>query len=64
MSQDEQILAMLERGELVTPYTVYLRTGSLACHSRISELRERGYDIVCAVVREGRTKHGVYRLVK
>lgn len=64
MSQCEAVLAMLERGELVTPRTVYAATGSLACHSRIAELRERGHDILCAVVREGRTKHGVYRLVK
>ena len=63
-SQEDQILQMLEDGDLVTPRTVYFRTGSLACHSRISALRERGNDILCAVVREGRSKHGVYRLVK
>lgn len=63
MSQCDLILNHLLKGYPVTPLVAYELTGSLACHSRISELRERGYHIDCNVHHDGRTKYGVYTLV-
>ena len=45
MSQSAQILAHLEAGNTITPADAYARFGTLALHSRIAELRERGYDV-------------------
>ena len=61
-SQCEKILEMLRAGDVVTPFTIYDRAGSLAGHSRIAELRERGHDIICTVKREGVKKWGEYSL--
>ena len=63
-SQCDLVLEMLKRGEQVTPATVHERTGSYAAHSRISELREQGYDIGCTIKRNGRSKWGEYFLIK
>lgn len=63
MTQCESILAALQRGETVTPASAYALCGTLACHSRIAELRERGHDIECELVKteSGKTV-GSYKL--
>ncbi len=63
-SQTDQVLAMLQSGMIVTPASIYEQTGSLAGHSRISELRDRGFDIRCTVRHRGRVKWGEYRLAQ
>lgn len=63
MTQCESILAALQRGETITPASAYALCGTLACHSRISELRERGHDIECELVKTASGKTvGSYRL--
>ena len=64
ISQCDLVLEMLQRGEQVTPATVHERTGSYAAHSRISELRERGWEITCTIRRNGHSKYGDYFLIK
>ena len=64
ISQCEAILAHLRSGRTITPAEAYGLCGTLACHSRIAELRERGYDIRCDLVQVPSGKHvGCYRLV-
>jgi hypothetical protein len=63
MSQADQLLAVMERGEEMTPAKAYAICGTLACHSRMSELRERGLVIECRIVTDGRRRWGSYRLV-
>jgi len=46
MTQCESVLAHLKRGEALTPLTAFQLYGTLALHSRISELREQGIMIV------------------
>jgi hypothetical protein len=43
MSQTDRILAHLEAGNTITPAEAYAMVGSLALHSRIAEIRERGF---------------------
>jgi len=62
MSQCAKLLDTMRRGEVITPLRAFQLTGSLACHSRMAELRERGHDIVCTVKREGSKKYGEYAL--
>lgn len=45
MSQTARILAHLEAGNTITPAEAYAMVGSLALHSRIAEIRERGYAV-------------------
>ncbi len=45
MSQNEAIIQHLEAGNTITPAEAYTLCGSLALHSRISELRHQGYRI-------------------
>lgn len=63
-SQCEQILAAMKAGEVITPLRAFQLTGSLACHSRIAELREAGNTIICTIKSEGRKRYGEYRLLK
>ena len=62
-SQADQLLAVMQRGEEMTPAKAYAICGTLACHSRMSELRERGLVIECRIVTNGRKRWGSYRLV-
>jgi len=62
MTQAEAILERLERGETVTPRLAYELTGSLACHSRIAELRARGHRIRCTIRSDGGKRWGEYTL--
>ena len=64
MSQSSTILGMLQRGERVTALSVFRRCGCLTLHSRASELRARGHKIGCIVMAKGRSRVGVYYLVK
>ena len=45
MSQTATILAHLEAGNTITPAEAYAMCGSLALHSRIAEIRDRGYAV-------------------
>lgn len=63
MSQADALLERLMRGETVTPRLAYELTGSLACHSRIAELRALGYRIECRIRSGGGRRWGEYRLV-
>ena len=60
MSQAATILAHLLAGESITPLRALELTGSIAMHSRASELRSWGFVIDCEVRHEGRRKYGVY----
>lgn len=51
MSQCGNILAHLQAGNTLTPAEAYSKFGTLALHSRIAELRERGFPIDCRLVR-------------
>jgi hypothetical protein len=63
MSQCEAILAHLEEGNTITPAEAYALCGTLALHSRIAELRDRGYRIDCELVKTPSGKHvGRYTL--
>lgn len=62
MSQNAIILSALLRGESITPARAFELCGSYACHSRIAELRERGYSIDCRMESDGRRRWGVYSL--
>jgi len=50
MSQCEAILQHLQAGNTLTPAQAYALCGTLACHSRISELRQQGHDIHCELI--------------
>lgn len=63
MSQADALLAILLRGETVTPAIAFQVVGSLACHSRMAELRERGYPVECTIKTDGKRRWGEYRLV-
>lgn len=64
MSQCGALLERLLAGATITPRLAYDLTGSLACHSRIAELRSRGYRIECTIVSDGTRRWGEYRLVQ
>lgn len=65
-SQCESILARLrERAGQWVPMPELCRvSGAYACHSRISDLRARGYEIEQQSTRAGRTVKSAYRLVR
>ncbi len=62
MTQCEQVLELLKRGETITPAVAYERFGILAMHSRAAELREQGYDVVCRIQTGNGRRWGVYSL--
>jgi hypothetical protein len=63
MTQCEAILFHLEAGNTITPVEAYALCGTLALHSRIAELRGRGYRIDCELVEVPSGKHvGRYSL--
>lgn len=63
-TQCDQILRRLQTspGQWVGIPDLYAVSGSYVIHSRISNLRERGYDIDHKNVRAGRQCHSYYRL--
>ena len=62
MSQNQAILQHLEAGNTITPAEAYALCGSLALHSRISELRHAGYRIDGEMRRENGKNFGEYWL--
>ena len=62
LSQCDAILAYLQAGYAISPALAYDLFGTLACHSRISELRGRGHRIECRIVRRGGKQFGQYTL--
>lgn len=64
MSQCDQILKRLQAGKTITPADAWERLGVAVLHSRISELRGRGYKINCKMIRHGRSRWGQYSLVR
>ena len=64
MSQTKQILALLKKGDTITPYRAFADFGCLAMHSRASELRDMGYDVRCRIVSKNGRRWGEYKLVK
>ena len=62
MSQNEKILKHLEKGRTITPLQAFRLCGTLALHSRVSELRQRGHNIVGWMKYRGFKKWGVYKL--
>lgn len=58
-SHDSDILAALQRGDVLTPAIAHERWGVLALHSAIARLRKRGHNIPCKMV----NGHGEYKLV-
>ena len=51
MSQCDAILGFLQSGKTLTPLDAYLMFGTLSLHSRAAELRGRGFDITCKLVK-------------
>lgn len=62
MSQCAAILEYLEAGNTITPAEAFTRFGTLALHSRIAELRERGVAIDCEIVRLNGKNVGRYSM--
>ena len=62
LSQCDAILAYLQAGYAISPALAYDLFGTLACHSRISELRGRGHRIKCRIVRRNGKQFGQYTL--
>ena len=60
MSQSAQILAHLEAGNTITPAQAYDLYGTLALHSRIAELRRKGYRIDGEMRSDGTHRWGEY----
>lgn len=64
-SQCDVILASLSRtpGKWIGMLTLHQLSGSMAVHSRISELRARGHTIEQKSRKVGRMIHSSYRLI-
>ena len=62
MSQSANIWAHLEAGGTLTPLEAFQKFGTLALHSRIRELRERGHDIETEMITVGNKRVGKYSM--
>ena len=62
MSQTDAILKHLEAGNTVTPLSAQRLCGTLALHSRIAEIRGRGYAIDMAMRSANGSRWGEYWL--
>lgn len=62
MSQCAAILEWLEAGNTLTPAEAYEKFGTLALHSRISELRAEGWNIVMHIRTGNGKRWGEYQL--
>jgi len=64
MSQANKILNVLidHPGEYVAMPKLANAANCFAVNSRVSDLRERGYDIECKLEREGHICHSYYKL--
>lgn len=63
-SQADVLLEHLLRGETITPMRAFELTGSMACHSRMAELRDRGHRIDCKIASGNGRRWGCYTLVR
>ena len=63
MSQADDLLAVMERGEVMTPAKAFAICGTYACHSRMAELRQRGLLIECRIRTGNGKRWGEYRLL-
>lgn len=64
MSQETVILAHLKAGHRITPASAYELCGTLALHSRISDLRKAGHDISGKIITQNGKRHGEYWLAQ
>ena len=62
LSQCDAILIYLQSGYSISPALAYDLFGTLACHSRIAELRGRGHVIPCVMVSRNGKRYGQYSL--
>ena len=62
VSQCDRILDYLRAGNTLTPYRALVEFGTLALHSRIAELRERGHAIECRLIEHAGKRVGEYSL--
>ena len=62
MSQSANIYAHLASGRTLTPLDAFELYGTLALHSRIAELRERGIPIECEMIEANGKRLGCYSL--
>lgn len=62
MSQCSQIFVHLQDQGPITPLEAYRLYGTLALHSRVAELRERGIPIKCELVEVNGKRVGRYSL--
>lgn len=63
MSQCASIWAWMADGHTITPAQAYEKFGTLALHSRITELRERGHKINTEMIDVNGKRVGRYSLV-
>lgn len=64
MSQCSQLFVHMQDKGPVTPLDAFRLYGILACHSRINELRSRGHQIDCHMIRVGDKMVGQYSISK
>ena len=62
-TQCDRILEFMRQHGKITPAEAYERLGCLALHSRISELRGKGYAISTKIRTRGLTRWGEYSLI-
>jgi hypothetical protein len=63
MSQCASIWAWMADGHTITPKEAYEKFGTLALHSRIAELRERGHEIHTEMITVNGKQVGRYSLI-
>ena len=61
-TQGDKILALLARGQTITPMTALNRFGCLRLAARIAELKKHGHDIRTHMVRRGSKVFAAYRM--
>ncbi len=64
MSQCANIWQWMADGNTITPAEAYSKFGTLALHSRIAELRERGHKINTEMIQVGGKTVGRYSMAK
>ena len=62
-TQCDRILEFMRQHGTITPAEAYERLGCLALHSRISELRGKGYAISTKIRTRGKARWGEYSLI-
>lgn len=62
MSQCANIYCWLKDGHTITPLEAFQLFGTLALHSRVAELRERGHEIKCEMINVNGKSVGRYSL--